>query len=61
MSFNETQKELSNYILQSSEEDGMNVAKIAHTLKLDDTKLGKPSTIDTTLTGLEKDTWLENW
>ena len=55
--FNETQKEFSNYILQSSEKSRSDVAKTVHILQSEDLKPTKPSEEDNKLTGLEKDVW----
>ena len=59
--FNETQKELSNYTLQSSEKGGPDVAKIVHTLQKEDLKPAKPTDVDKQLTGLKKDVWMDNY
>ena len=61
--FNETQKELSNYILQSSEKGGPDVAKaICHChLKTKDMTPVAPTMEEEKLTGLAKDVWMDNY
>ena len=59
--FNETQKELSNYIIWSSEKGGPDIAKTVRTLQLEDLMPGKPTKDDKLLAGLKKDVWLDKY
>ena len=53
--FNETQKELSNYIIRSSEKGGPDVANAIRDLETKDMMRTAPTNTDTQLTGIDKD------
>ena len=53
--FNKTQKELSNYIIRSSEKGGPDVAKMVRTLQSEDLMPAKPSKEENKLIVLKKD------
>ena len=59
--FNETQKDLSNYILWSSEKGGPDMAKAIRQLKTEDMTPVAPTTEEEKLLGLAKDVWMDNY
>ena len=59
--FNETQKELSSYILRSPEKGGLDVAKAICNLKTEDTMPVAPTEDENKLLGLAKDVWMDNY
>ena len=61
--FNETQKELSNYILRSSEKGGpdVSVSKAISDLKTEDMTPTAPTENEDKLQGLTKDVWMDNY
>ena len=59
--FNETQNELSNYIIRSSEKGGPDVVKAICDLKTEDIMLTVPTETEKTLPGIEKDVWMDDY
>ena len=56
-----TQRELSNYILRSSEKGELDIAKTVSTLKTESLKPTAPSKEAKLLGGIEKDVWMDNY
>ena len=59
--FNKTQKELSNYILQSSEMGRPDVAKAIRDLKIEDMTPTARTKDENKLQGLTKDVWMDDY
>ena len=59
--FNETQKGISNYTLQSLEKGGTDVAKTFHTLEFVEMKTHEVTEEDKAITDLDKKIWTESW
>ena len=59
--FNKNQKELSNYVLQSSEKGRLDIAKAIHNLKNKDMMTVAPTVEEEKLLGLAKDLWMDDY
>ena len=59
--FNKNQKELSNYVLQSSEKGRLDIAKAIHNLKNKDMMMVAPTVEEEKLLGLAKDLWMDDY
>ena len=59
--FNKTQNELSNFILQSSEKGGSDVAKAICDLNTEDMTPTAPTDTEKAHSGLEKDVWMNDY